>query len=72
MLRDEYGEEVPLPQNQSLYCLQQILDGVNYIHQSGYLHLDINSNFVFMYFWCNHGSRVDTHTMDMITAGYKN
>ena len=41
MLKDEYGEEAPLPQDQSLYYLQQILEGVNFLHQSGYLHLDI-------------------------------
>ena len=41
MLKDEYGEESPLPQDQSLYYLQQILEGVNFLHQSGYLHLDI-------------------------------
>ena len=41
MLIDEYGEEDPLPQDQSLYYLQQILEGVNFLHQSGYLHLDI-------------------------------
>ena len=41
MLRDEEGLEAPLPQDQSLYYLQQILEGVNFLHQSGYLHLDI-------------------------------
>ena len=41
MLRDEDGLEAPLPQDQSLYYLQQILEGVNFLHQSGYLHLDI-------------------------------
>jgi serine/threonine protein kinase len=44
MLRDEYGEKAPLPQDQSLYYLQQILEGVNFLHQSGYLHLDIKCN----------------------------
>ena len=45
MLRDEYGEEAPLPQDQSLYYLQQILEGVNFLHQSGYLHLDIKGMY---------------------------
>ena len=46
MLKDEYGEEAPLPQDQSLYYLQQILEGVNFLHQSGYLHLDIKGNLM--------------------------
>ena len=46
MLKDEGGLELPLPQDQSLYYLQQILEGVNYVHQSGYLHLDINSKII--------------------------
>ena len=41
MLVDEEGAAAPLPQDQSLYYLQQILEGVNFVHQSGYLHLDI-------------------------------
>ena len=44
MLTDEYGEEAPLPQDQSLYYLQQILKGVNFLHQSGYLHLNIKGD----------------------------
>ena len=43
MLKDE-GLELPLPQDQSLY-LQQILEGVNFLHQSGYLHLDIKGMY---------------------------
>ena len=49
MLRDEYGEEVPLPQDQSLYYLQQLLEGVNFVHQSGYLHLDIKGMLVYIH-----------------------
>ena len=45
MLRDEAGMEAPLPEDQSLYYLQQILEGVNFLHQSGYLHLDIKGWF---------------------------
>jgi serine/threonine protein kinase len=43
MLMDEVEEEAPLPQDQSLYYLQQILEGVNFVHQSGYIHLNIKS-----------------------------
>ena len=46
MLKDEEGMELPLPQDQSLYYLQQILEGVNFLHQSGYLHLDIKGMYV--------------------------
>ena len=48
MLRDEYGDEAPLPQDQSLYYLQQILEGVNFLHQSGYLHLGIKGMLVYI------------------------
>ena len=43
MLVDEEGVVAPLSQDQSLYYLQQILEGVNFLHQSGYVHLDIKS-----------------------------
>ena len=47
MLKDEAGiEAAPLPEDQSLYYLQQILEGVNFLHQSGYLHLDIKGWFI--------------------------
>ena len=49
LFKDEFGEEAPLPEDQSLYYLQQILRGVNFLHQNGFLHLDIKgtcSHFV--------------------------
>ena len=50
MLKDEEGMELPLPQDQSLYYLQQILEGVNFLHQSGYLHLDIKGMYLSLSF----------------------
>ena len=46
MLKDEEGFEAPLPDDQSLYYLQQILEGVNFLHQSGFVHLDIKGIYL--------------------------
>ena len=41
MLTDEDGYAYPLDDNQALYYLQQILSGVQFVHQNNMLHLDI-------------------------------
>ena len=46
MLKDEEGFDAPLPDDQSLYYLQQILEGVNFLHQSGFVHLDIKGIYL--------------------------
>ena len=51
MLKDEDGMELPLMEDQSLYYLQQILDGVYFLHQSGFLHLDIKGMSLIIGVW---------------------
>ena len=49
MLKDEEGFDAPLPDDQSLYYLQQILEGVSFLHQSGFVHLDIKSIYLLIF-----------------------
>ena len=44
MLLDEDKNPAPLPVDQSLYYLHQILQGVRFLHMSGVLHLDIKGD----------------------------
>ena len=44
MLKDEDKNPAPLPVDQSLYYLEQILQGVHFLHISNVLHLDIKGD----------------------------
>ena len=46
MLMDEDENPAPLPVDQSLYYLHQILQGVHFLHKNGVLHLDIKGDVV--------------------------
>lgn len=47
MLKDSDGYEYPLSVDQSLYYLQMILKGVDFLHENGVLHLNINCMYNF-------------------------
>ena len=46
MLLNDEGESDPLPLDQSLYYMQQILQGVYHLHSCNIVHLDIKGCFV--------------------------
>ena len=45
MLLSDDGEPDPLPLDQSLYYMQQILQGVHHLHSCNIVHLNINGLF---------------------------
>ena len=45
MLKDEEEGMDPLPLDQSLYYLQQILNGLYHLHSNNIVHLDIKGGF---------------------------
>ena len=51
MLKDSDGYEYPLSIDQSLYYLYMILKGIEFLHENGVIHLNINCKQYYFLRW---------------------